>query len=80
MTLETRECQTCGREIVFAEHERTRRRAPLEASPRGTFVIDPDGTYRTETPEDRRARRDTYANHYATCPQAKAWRSGEARR
>lgn len=68
-------CRSCGAEIVWSEHVATKRRAPLQADPHGTFVILPLAGYRTAEPEDRRMNRKTYSNHYASCPDAAKWRS-----
>lgn len=67
-------CRSCGAPVVWSEHARTGKRAPLQVDPTGTFVIPAGEGYRSIRTEDVRAGRARYSNHYSTCPEAEAWR------
>lgn len=61
-------CLTCGEEIVWAKHERTGKRMPLEDTrERGRFVMREDG-------ETYEAAPTLYVSHFANCPQARFWK------
>jgi hypothetical protein len=62
-------CRSCGAEIFWAITP-TGKRAPIDAKPERRFILHPG--------EDNVLRASiqlTYQSHYATCPQAKYWRS-----
>lgn len=83
MTDETARCSACGAEIIWCVHERTGKRAPIDAkaSPDGNIVrlalnMFGETPYRVlgaaerTTPGDN----DRYKNHFATCPNAGSFR------
>lgn len=65
------ECRTCSAPVVWAKHESTGKRMPLNRDPipGGPYQIDERGIARVDRsyPEGR-------ISHFATCPQAKSWR------
>ncbi|MDQ6910593.1 MAG: hypothetical protein M3Z84_07410 [Actinomycetota bacterium] len=68
--------------VIILEHERTHRKAPIETSlsDRGNIEVDLlEGTYRVVSGAAlelaRASRRELRLNHFATCPNAPAWRS-----
>jgi hypothetical protein len=72
-------CASCGAPIIWRIHDRTRKRAPINAEPAagGTIVLLPGGTYyRVYTAQQLAAARPRtllYTNHFVTCPAAKQW-------
>lgn len=78
-----RACRSCGAPVVWARHESTGRRMPLDATPTdgGMFTIRyPDGpagdaVYGRRGPEASSG----HDSHFATCPDAKGWRGRAAR-
>jgi hypothetical protein len=72
-------CKACGAEILWLEHFRTGKRAPIDAVPMrgGNVVASPeDGKYRLATVGDDPA--ELHFNHFATCPDAQKFREGGA--
>ncbi len=74
-------CQSCGAPIYWARHERTGRSAPIDAAPdvAGTIELMPrfggSATWRVIPQAERvYVTAPLYTPHYATCPQAAAWR------
>jgi hypothetical protein len=65
-------CRSCGAPMVWAKTS-TGKWAPFDAKPERRFILHPgeDGVLRAEA-------QPTYQSHYATCPDAKAWRAGAA--
>ena len=65
---------SCGMGLVWRTHPRTRKAAPLEATPTpdGNIVLDPDGQHYRILPKAERAAYTgpLYKNHFATCPDA----------
>ena len=72
-------CRSCGAAIVWVKHRETRRAAPInaEADPAGNLIVTADmfgdATYWTATDADAGIG-DRYTSHFATCPNARAWR------
>jgi hypothetical protein len=80
-------CGSCGVEVVFLEHVRTLRVAPIELSsdPGGNIGIDLlAGTYmvlnKVQLEDARRAGKKLHLNHFASCPQAGSWHRTPAAR
>jgi hypothetical protein len=67
-------CRSCGAEIVWAMHEFTRRRMPLDAEPieAGNVALE-DGVARVLRPNSP-YQGPRYVSHFATCPNAKEHR------
>lgn len=64
MSAETKSCRSCGAPVVFAQHSRTGKRAPLEPDPAGRFTIVHPHYFQAGpnvAPEHR------WTNHFATC-------------
>ncbi len=67
-----RRCQSCGASVLWLRNERTLHPAPIEprGAHNGNLVIDETaGTYRLV-----KAGEGDHASHFATCPEAAAWR------
>lgn len=63
-------CKSCSKAITWAETI-TGRASPFEVDANGLWVLD-GGKARRRKDEDRGP---FYTSHFATCPQAKQWRS-----
>lgn len=61
-------CRSCREYIVWRNHERTGKPAPIEVkeSDKGNVYVNPDGTYGIGD--------GAYLNHFASCEQADSWR------
>lgn len=77
-------CDSCGIEVVFLEHIRTLRLAPIELAedPDGNIGINlVDGTYMILNKATREAAvaagKRLHVNHFARCPKA-AWHRSQA--
>jgi hypothetical protein len=72
-------CGSCGASIYRLLHERTGKRAPIEATPddAGNIVVDLVAHTWRIVPQAERASwaGQLHLSHFARCPQAKAWRS-----
>lgn len=71
-------CRSCNAEVVWLVHERTGKRAPIDAAPAdgGNVAVDLEaGTYRIVRKRDELAAGGLHTNHFATCEQAARWRS-----
>jgi hypothetical protein len=79
-------CRSCKALIMWLDHVTTGKAAPIDADP------SPDGNIRVgvafehytvltgQERKDALERGDElHLNHYATCPQAKAWRERAAK-
>lgn len=67
-------CKGCDRDdLVWTEHEKTGKSAPLVRDPDGMFVIVA-GKYRKATDEDDKLHRERYSNHFADCASASSFR------
>lgn len=70
------QCRWCGRKVFWLNHERTGKRAPIDAypSPNGNVGINQEnGTYRIITAQmslEDMFSTGRYTNHWATCPEA----------
>lgn len=80
-------CRSCRALIYWLRHPVTRKLAPIdyEPSPKGNVALnEADDTYMILTgPSLDDARAEGMAlrtNHFVTCPQAKDWTLGGARR
>jgi hypothetical protein len=72
-------CNTCHAPIIWAVHQTSGKRMPMQRDAAGTFTVDGDGIARHEgkAPDPPIAGVTTvqrYSSHFATCPQAPAWR------
>lgn len=69
-------CRSCGAAVIFCQNAEGNREI-LDASPTnaGNRVIV-DGLVRARQEVDIQLGRAAYTSHYATCPQAAAWRKG----
>lgn len=73
-------CRSCGAEIRFVRHERTGRHMPLEPAPedatKGLFrvVKEGDDVFARPTTRQPLIPETLYLSHFATCPDAPAWR------
>lgn len=81
-------CRSCHAPVIWLEHAKTGKPAPIDAEPvgaRGNILIDlAAGIYRVTTVgDDRQGAIDRgellHTNHFATCPQSKAWRERAAK-
>ena len=65
-------CRSCGKQIIWCQHETTGKRAPIDAvpNPAGNCILLPDGKYRVLRKSDPPVRTLTYSNHFQTCPNA----------
>lgn len=88
---ERRQCEKCGKEIIFLKHEKSGKLAPIEVEPQpeGRFEVDWDSnSYRTIAGKSkdgslfsqRRHGESYYENHYVTCPEAQFFRDRTATR
>jgi hypothetical protein len=68
-------CRSCGAAVVWLVHERTGRPAPVDAEPDPAGNVEPldGGRYRIAPPDLFGGPR--HMPHYATCPDAAAWRA-----
>lgn len=64
-------CRSCQGPIIWAPTA-TGSRMPLEPHPQGTVVIEDGVAHVTSVPPPEGV--DLYVSHFATCPQAGAWR------
>lgn len=83
---QARPCDSCGALLYDLTYPKTGKRAPIEAQPvvGGNIEIDRfAGTY-TLVPKEQRGSgvfaRELYKSHFYSCPQAKEWKPGGARR
>jgi len=69
-------CRSCGAAVTWAT-TRSGKSMPLDEAPsdKGTWVHVAGKTWQA-TDEDRRLMRPMHTSHFATCPQADAWRQG----
>jgi hypothetical protein len=69
-------CRSCNADIEWAEWADTGKAVPLDvgAKPNGNLVVV-SGKVRRYTHEDAKLGREKRASHFATCPDAKDWRS-----
>ena len=79
-------CRSCQAPVLWLEHERTAKRAPIDAEPTevGNIVVDDvGGTYSVVAGQVRDNLVDAgmplHTNHFATCPQQTAWRERAAK-
>ncbi len=76
------ECRTCRAPVIWSEHERTGKLAPIDAAPveGGNIVLMDDAApirYRVLSMDADRsfdAQGITHTNHFATCPDSKKHR------
>jgi len=74
------ECRSCGAKVIFLEHERTGKLAPIDAAltDAGNIMRVDDTEYAIiPPPELARLHKQGHSfrtNHYATCPHAQGWR------
>jgi len=66
-------CSGCNAEIIWM-HTMSGKRMPVDAKSEKRFVV----TGNNDEGEPVGAVRDTYVSHFATCPQADAFRKKEA--
>lgn len=70
-------CRSCGAEILWAL-TKNGKRIPLNAEPvermKGTFQLTYPGGEGSEPVAVTMAGTDVYVSHFATCPNASAWR------
>lgn len=68
-------CKSCKASILWAESE-AGKRVPVEKKEGGNLVLDGDLFGKTETPIARYVGdgKGTHVAHFATCPDADAWR------
>jgi hypothetical protein len=67
VSVEAKPCRSCGTPVIFAEHSRTGRHAPLQPDPAGRWtIVWPHYFLASENvpPEHR------YTSHFARCPGA----------
>ena len=75
-------CRSCHAPVIWLEHVRTGKRAPIDAvaAPEGNIVVnEAAGTYRIAENRDLVDREPLHTNHFATCPQSAAWRERSAK-
>lgn len=75
-------CRSCRAPVIWLEHVRTGKRAPIDAvpTPEGNIVVnEAAGTYRIAETPDLVDREPLHTNHFATCPQAPAWKARTAK-
>jgi hypothetical protein len=79
-------CRSCEADVIWLEHERTGKPAPIDAKPTsdGNIVVDDVGGTYSVVPEQVRdnlieAGMPLHTNHFATCPQRAAWRERAAK-
>lgn len=65
-------CKSCGAEIVWAKTA-AGKAAPYEVDPEGYWATE-DGKARQVTLGQQSDGTTRYTSHFATCPQAPAWR------
>ena len=80
INLRQEKCRSCSAPVFMVEHERTGKRAPINADPvpDGNIVFDlyDDGqvAYRILEIGDRANFAPRYTSHFATCPNSNAHR------
>lgn len=74
-------CRSCNKSIVFLKTT-SGRAAPFELDPAGEFEIRDGRAVHVGPPPQQlelgaaaEPRPDRYTSHFASCPQAKEWRS-----
>lgn len=60
-------CRSCGAEIIWARHYKSRKAMPLENDPGGAWAIE-CGEARPAVASDTPLER--YSSHFVSCPQA----------
>jgi hypothetical protein len=87
------QCSTCRKPIIWAMHERTRRRMPIDAWPSAEgnvrlvrmpvtdeyLLVDGYPVARVLTTKQRFGQTTLHTSHFATCPQAATHRRGRER-
>jgi hypothetical protein len=72
-------CRSCNADIEWAEWADSGRSIPLDVKPAAADAKNAlaviAGKVRRYTVEDARLGRDKRVSHFATCPDAKDWRS-----
>lgn len=75
--LKLEHCRSCQAPIYWLKHAGTGKAAPIDAAPApgGNCLLDrAGGTYRLIAAPNRATfAGQLHTNHFATCPQAKAW-------
>lgn len=87
-TLATQTCRSCGAAVIWAEHHRTGRRMIFDAvgSEDGTWALGRDDEGRlvaapkSALPDGADDGVPLRVSHFATCPDAPAWRGKGSRR
>jgi hypothetical protein len=74
-------CRSCGAAVLWRPHVTTGKLAPIDADPHpegnialyadGYAVVGKDVDLGADNPAPR------HRSHYATCPEAAAWRAGQ---
>lgn len=75
-------CRSCRAPVIWLEHAKTGKPAPIDAEPvpDGNILVDPlNGAYRVLAERSQRELASAqgsnlYTNHFVTCPQASAWK------
>jgi hypothetical protein len=76
-------CRSCKAPIIWLEHVRTGKRAPIDAAPtpEGNIVVSlPSGTYRIAETPDLVEREPLHTNHDDTHPACAVWQAAMAGR
>lgn len=76
------QCRSCHKRIIWTTNVESGRRMPVDADPieTGNVILlsgndGPEARVLTQAELAKRAtRRDLYASHFTTCPQANDWR------
>lgn len=79
-------CRSCGKPVVFARTA-SGKSSPFELDPNGLWTVESGAARYLGAPSDRPAQLELgviappeparYTSHFATCPQAAAWRAAE---
>ncbi len=77
----TQPCSSCRHLIFWLEHQRTKKKAPIDQFPveGGNIEVDQTfGRYRVVPKAEREGRVDLHVNHFVTCPNAAQHHRGRA--
>ena len=84
--MKTQQCRSCGAPVIWAVHETTKKRAPIDATPvedgNVIFVHEPgmggDPEYHVLTKTERAfpVLTSRHTNHFLSCPNAKQHKKG----